>query len=210
MIYKIIYMLKIVLFKKKWRKVNKKNFTTVSKIFPLDIVKVGTYTYGVLNIYSYGSKNERLSIGSFVSIASDVTFMLGGNHMLNTLSTYPFRVMINGEEAEAISKGEIIINDDVWIGTNSIILSGVRVGKGAVIGAGSIVTKDVPPYAIVGGNPAKIIKFRFSKEIIEQIIKIDLSYLTEKNIKSHIDDLYIPVTKETLSKEVFRFSEDNY
>ncbi|NLK24601.1 MAG: CatB-related O-acetyltransferase [Clostridiales bacterium] len=91
---------------------------------------------------------------------------------------------------DAISKGDIIVRDDVWIGQRAIILSNVNIGQGAVIAAGSVVTKDVPPYAIVGGVPAKVIKYRFSPEMIKELLKIDYSKLTDEMIKEHINDFY--------------------
>ena len=103
---------------------------------------------------------------------------------------------------EALTKGKIIVKDDVWIGMSVLILSGITIGQGAVIAAGSVVTKDVPPYAIVGGNPAKILKYRFSSEIIEKVKNVDLSKiklkknkgnlyekLTEKNIKNLLEEI---------------------
>ena len=99
------------------------------------------------------------------------TFTLA-NHLLDTFSTSPCSISIFSHEKgnlSGYSKGDIIIKNDVWIGVNCTILDGITIGNGAVVAAGSIVTKDVPPYAIVGGNPAKIIKYRFSKEIIDEI-----------------------------------------
>ena len=98
---------------------------------------------------------------------------------------------------EAISKGDIIVDDDVWIGYGATILSGVHIGQGAVIAAGAVVTKDVPPYAIVGGVPAKVIKYRFSPEIIQQLMKLDYSKLTEDMIRERIDDLYTSLDGKT-------------
>jgi len=82
------------------------------------------------------------------------------------------------------------VNDDVWIGHGSTILSGVRIGQGAVVAAGSVVTKDVPLYAIVGGVPAKVIKYRFEPEMIEQLLKVDYSKLDEEMVRSHVEELY--------------------
>jgi len=98
--------------------------------------------------------------------------------------------MLLGEEKEAWSKGLIIVEDDVWIGTRVIILSGIRIGQGAIIGAGSVVTKDVPPYAIVGGDPARVIKYRFDEETVKQLIKIDFSRISKEFVLNNIDLLY--------------------
>lgn len=94
------------------------------------------------------------------------------------------------EKQEGVSKGNIIVDDDVWIGFRSTILSGVHIGQGAIVAAGSVVTKDVPPYAIVGGVPAKVLKYRFSHELIAELLKVDYGKLTEAMIREHIDDLY--------------------
>ena len=98
-----------------------------------------------------------------------------------------------GEEREAGSKGNIVIKDDVWIGQNAIICSGVTVGQGAVVAAGAIVTKNVEPYAIVAGNPAKVIKYRFEKELRESLINIDIVELFDGFKASEVDDIYIQV-----------------
>lgn len=201
--------IKLYILKKEWRRKNKHNFTNLNNIFPINIVKVGKNSYGNLNVYSWGSENEELEIGNFVSIAEDVKFILGGNHQLNTFTTYPFKVMMFGEKVEALTKGKIIVKDDVWIGMSVLILSGIIIEQGAVIAAGSVVTKDIPPYAIVGGNPAKILKYRFSKEIIEKVKNVDLTKikleenkenlyekLTEKNIKNLLEEINENIIKD--------------
>lgn len=172
--------LALYLFKKKWKRKNKHNQITPVNKFPLEKVKVGNYSYGPIDVRSWGSSEEGLEIGNFVSIGSGVKFILGGNHEMNTITTYPFKVKFLKEEEEAWSKGLIIIKDDVWIGTDAIILSGVTISQGAIVAAGSVITKDVPPYAVVGGNPAKIIKFRFSEEIIEEMKNINWNNLDIK------------------------------
>ena len=113
---------------------------------------------------------------------------------MQNISTFPFKVSFSLEEYEATSKGNIVIDDDVWIGYGATILSGVHIGQGAVIAAGAVVTKDVPPYAIVGGVPAKVIKYRFPQEMIEALLKIDYSKLDKNMISAHIDELYQELT----------------
>lgn len=164
-----------------WRDSNRHNYTKVvsdSKKcdFPIAKVKVGKFTYGPLNVKSYGSSDEFLEIGNYCSIAEGVKFILGGEHRYNTLSTYPFRrIVIDNSYVETFSKGPIVVEDDVWIGTNSLILSGVKLSKGTVVAAGSVVTKSTEPYSIVGGNPAKLIRKRFSEEDIKILMTVDLS-----------------------------------
>ncbi len=191
MIYrKIKYFVKLILFRKKWRRLNQNNFTEAKSIFPIDQVKVGKYSYGILDIYSWHNKNEMLEIGSYVSIAMGVKFVLGGQHEYETPFSYPFKSRILGLGEEAESKGKIIIEDDVWIGMDAIILSGVKVGRGAIIAAGCVVIKDIPPYAIVGGNPMKIIKFRFDEEKIKYLLQLDFNKLDKDYIIKNQELLY--------------------
>lgn len=169
----IVKKMKLNKFRKKWRYINKNNETIPMNIFDSKLVSVGKYSYGELNVISF-NKNSKLKIGSLCSIAQNVKFILDADHRIDTISTFPFKVKIFKEiKYEAISKGDIIIEDDVWIGYGAMILSGVKIGQGAVIAAGAIVTRDVPPYAIVGGIPARILKYRFSQDIIKILLNID-------------------------------------
>jgi len=186
----ILRYIKLFFFRRKWRKNNMHNSTIPRKLFDDTVVSIGRFTYGSLNIYSYGDSNENLNIGDFVSISSDVKFILGGNHMTDRISTFPFKVKVCGHTTESYTKGSIIIEDDVWIGMNAIILSGVRIGQGAVIAAGSVVTKDVPAYAIVGGNPASIIKYRFNKNMVDNFKKIDFKKINTDFILENIGLFY--------------------
>lgn len=190
MIGKYINKLNNYRMKKEWRKRNKHNFTSISRANSLNYVEVGKYTYGMLNVH-VSNGYQKLRIGSFCSIASNVYFLLSAEHNLSTISTYPFRSqLLNSVHMEGMSKGDIIVDDDVWIGYGAIILSGIRIGQGAVVAAGTVVTKDIPPYAIVGGNPAKIIKYRFERKVIDQLVKIDFSSLSKEFIESNITQLY--------------------
>ena len=102
----------------------------------------------------------------------------------------------NETTPEALSKGKIIVEDDVWIGMNALILSGVKIGKGAIIGAGSVISKDIPPYAIAVGNPCKVIKYRFSEEIRKKVNKIKFENITE-NLK---EKFYTEVTEDNIDE----------
>jgi len=184
---------------KRWRDLNSHNSTKL-EFFPdneefFNRVKVGIGTYGPIKAIYSDADNEYLTIGNYCSIGSGSTFMLGSEHGYKGISTFPFRVKILGQFSEAKSKGPIILGDDVWLGENVLVLSGVSIGKGAVVAAGSVVVKDVPPYAIVGGNPAKVIKYRFSHEIIEKLMATDLTKLSEKSIKENIELLYTEITE---------------
>lgn len=175
-----------------WRIINSHNKTYMKNNFLIEHVEVGIASYGELNVIDFsGKEGSFLKIGAYVSIASNVTFILNGEHSINTISTYPFRVQcINNREYEAISKGDIIVGDDVWIGDGATVLSGVTIGQGAVIAAGAVVARDVPPYAIVGGIPAVVIKYRFEKKIIDELLTVDFSKISDRMIIEHEEDLY--------------------
>lgn len=186
----LIYALKRLIRKKKWRMMNKNNYTTYNQIYgDISKIHIGKNSYGDIYVSSPNTDNE-LYIGNYCSIAGEVRFLLGADHPINYVSTYPFKTNIIKNGVDAISKGNIIVDDDVWIGQGAIILSGVHIGQGAVIAAGSIVTRDIPSYAIAGGIPAKVIKYRFSQDIISELMKVDYSKLTDDMIKEHVDDLY--------------------
>ncbi len=187
-----IDILKLYAFKRKWRKHNHHNGTFPANIFDMNLVTVGKMTYGEIYVSSF-SRNYYLRIGNYCSIGPEVLFLLSSDHRMDLPSTFPFSVKCFGENNEAISKGNIVIEDDVWIGARAIILSGIHIGQGAVIAAGAIVTHDVPPYAIVGGNPAKIIKNRFDDSIINELMKIDYSLLDNEMIKKDLKQWYTPV-----------------
>lgn len=180
----------LLLFKRKWRNLNNHNEINPVNKFPINLVKVGKYSYGPIIIKTWNNPKEKLEIGNFVSIASGVKFILGGNHEINTISTFPFKVKFFNEKSEAWSKGPIIVKDDVWIGMDSLILSGVTIGQGAIVAAGSVVTKDVEPYSIVGGNPAKLLKYRHPKEIIDVMVKVDWSKINIDKLKNLKKELY--------------------
>lgn len=189
----LVYLIKLNRFKRVWRKKNKDNGTIPMSFFPQDLVSVGKMSYGELNVVTFNNKT-RLKIGAYCSIAQHVTFMLDVEHRIDTMSSYPFKAKSLNLGDEAFSKGNIIVDDDVWIGYGATIMSGVHIGQGAVIAAGAVVTKDVPPYAVVGGGPARVIKYRFSQELIDELLRIDYSKLTDDMIKEHIDDLYTDLT----------------
>lgn len=183
-------------FKLKWRRENKHNDTFPINEFDISKVRVGIGTYGKLNVKN--DTNSKLIIGNFCSIAEGVTFLVGLDHPVNNVSSYPFKVKQCGQSVEAISKGDIVLDDDVWLGYRVTVLSGVHVGQGAIVAAGAVVTKDVPPYAIVGGVPAKVIKYRFSQDIIQQLLRLDYSKLTEDLIREHQEELYVPLNRKKL------------
>jgi acetyltransferase-like isoleucine patch superfamily enzyme len=142
-------------------------------------MSIGKYTYGQLpTIEWHWEKDATVSIGKFCSIAKNVTIYLGGNHRTDWVTTYPFghvhkNVFTNfNGVGHPVTKGNVVIGNDVWICDNVTILSGVTIGDGAVIANNSHVVKNVEPYSLVGGNPAKLIKYRFTPEQIDQLLKI--------------------------------------
>lgn len=145
-------------------------------------------------LYQYPINKDRLIIGKFCSIACGAKFLFNSaNHSLKSLSTYPFPIFYdvwglkNLKVTDAWdNKGDIVIGNDVWIGFEAIILSGVKIGDGAIIGARAVVTKDVPPYTIVGGVPAKIIRKRFDDNTIDKLLKLKWWNLPVETIKRNI------------------------
>lgn len=168
--------LKLFFLRRKWRKKNKHNFTIADSLFPINKVTVGDGTYGRLHIKTYNNDNENLSIGKYCSLG-DCIFMLGGEHDYSCISTYPWTKYLKGKLDVVPSKGPIVIEDDVWIGDNCLILSGVTIGKGAVIAANTVVSKNVPSYSIFAGNPGRVIKYRFTDDVIKKLMKIDYSQI---------------------------------
>lgn len=189
--------LSLIIARKKWRNNNKHNLTNLINIFDIDRVQVGRFTYGGLYILMHNSLHKVI-IGSFCSIAPNVAFIVESDHSLDTLSSFPFRVKCMGSNDEALSKGDIIVDDDVWIGFGATVLSGVHIGQGAVIAAGSVVDKDVPPYAIVGGVPARVIKFRFSNHVIKKLLSYDFDSLTVEKMKECEKELYTVLNEDNI------------
>lgn len=187
-------------FHRLWRKKNRHNRIQISRdshVFPgnrfedlFDVVSVGNGSYGEIIVYHYGEENAGLKIGNLVSVGKNVYFLLGGNHFSSGLFNYPFRFFLNTGGNDSYSKGPITIEDDVWIGMNSMILSGVRIGKGAVIAAGSVITRDVEPFSIMAGNPAKKVKDRFDRETAEKLLNVDYSGISADFIKKNIERIY--------------------
>lgn len=200
MLKKLKRKIDLLQFRKKWRNNNTHNFTYAKNLFKLENVEVGNYTYGGISVLSE-VKERKLHIGNYCSLAEEVLFLLGDDHFINNVSTFPFKAKVIKEvPAEATSKGDIIVDDDVWIGFGAKILSGVHIGQGAVVATGAVVTKDVPPYTIVGGVPARVLKHRFSDDLSGFLMTLDFSKLNEEMIREHLDDLYFQIDNLTIDK----------
>lgn len=145
-------------------------------------------------LYQYPINHDKLIIGKFCSIACGAKFIFNSaNHTLSSISTYPFPIFfeewgLNIKDVAAAwdNKGDIIIGNDVWIGYEAVIMAGVTVGDGAIIGTRAVVTKDVPPYTIVGGVPAKPIRKRFDNETLDELLKIRWWDWPEEKIAKNI------------------------
>lgn len=145
-------------------------------------------------LYHYPINHDKLRIGKFCSIACGAKFLFNSaNHTLSSLSTYPFPLFFEewGLEKKDVTKawdnkGDIVIGNDVWIGYEAVILAGVTIGDGAIIGTRAVVTKDVPPYTIVGGVPAKPIKRRFPEGVISALLEIQWWNWSEERIARNI------------------------
>ncbi len=168
-------------------------------------VEIGDYTYYSDNKNSpenfheriqhhYAFLGDKLIIGKFCAIAEGVTFIMNGaNHRMDGITTYPFNIFGGGWEKVAPTveqlpfKGDTVIGNDVWIGQNVTIMPGVKIGDGAIIAANATVTKNVEPYAIVGGNPARVLKKRFSDEMIELLLKLQWWNWDEQKIFDNLE-----------------------
>jgi len=146
---------------------------------------IGKWTYGHPKILSW-DEGTVLKIGKFCSLAPDLVILLGGEHRTDWVTTYPFNKRWNSAKkytGHPTSNGNVVIENDVWVGWGSKILSGVTIGTGACLGAGSVVFNNIEPYSIVAGNPAKVITKRFSDEIIERLLASKWWDLDDKDIE---------------------------
>jgi virginiamycin A acetyltransferase len=168
------------------------------------LIEVGDYTYyddpegpeafeqrNVL--YHFPFVGDRLVIGRYCALARGVRFVMNGaNHRMNGFSTYPFNVFGGGWEASAPRredlpyKGDTVVENDVWIGYEALVMPGVRIGDGAVVAARSVVTADVPPYTIVGGNPARVIRPRFPDDVVAALREIAWWHWDAEKVTRHL------------------------
>lgn len=163
---------------------------------------VGDYTYyddpenadnfekNVLYLFEF--MGDRLIIGKFCQIASGVRFIMNGsNHAMNGVSTYPFKVFggqwSSKDPMHVVNKGDTVIGNDVWIGNSATIMQGIKIGDGAIIGTNSLITKNVEPYTIVGGNPAREIRKRFDDDTIKFLLQLKWWNWNVEKITKHLD-----------------------
>lgn len=156
-------------------------------------VAIGPYSYGRPKI-RFPESGARLVIGRFCSIADGVEILLGGNHRLDWATTYPFAALPGlwpeaaGLDGSHVSNGDVVIGHDVWLGSQSLILSGVTIGHGAVVAARAVVTRDVPPYAIVAGNPARPIRQRFPDAVARRLLALAWWDWDHAALRAALDD----------------------
>lgn len=182
----------------------------VSDTFREPGVDVGNHTYGIRReTFFRPTGHEQVSIGKYCSIAERVRFVFG-DHATDRVTTFPLRTLLfgDGTNTDALTKSPILVGNDVWIGMNSLILSGVTIGHGAVVAAGSVVTRDVPPYALVGGVPARVIKMRLRPNQIESLLQIAWWDWPEEKIYANLDQFYGDVDVFIQTHAVSSFSGD--
>jgi acetyltransferase-like isoleucine patch superfamily enzyme len=160
-------------------------------------VTVGRHTYGVKwQKVMFPSKDAPLKIGAFCSIAGQVRFMCSGQHPTDSATSFPIYSRLLKQPEPVANGGKpagITVGNDVWIGNGAMILPGVEIGDGAVVGAGAVVTKNVPPYAVVGGSPARLIRYRFSEDVILQLLAIQWWRWDDEKIKREAAALTGPI-----------------
>jgi acetyltransferase-like isoleucine patch superfamily enzyme len=160
----------------------------------------GKHSYGGdVKIQVWSRQNAIVRTGSYCSLGANVRFIIDGNHKLDTFSTYPFQRVFPNIEPTNYGKEDPTLGSDVWIGNDVVVYSGVRIGDGAVVAGQSVVTKSVPPYAIVGGNPAKLIRYRFDEKTIEGLLDVKWWDLPETFIQTQL----IPV-KDDITEVIVR------
>ena len=180
-----------------------------------NIVLQGKYSYGFeyMQVFAW-SGTDKVRIGSFNSIAKS-EYLLGGNHRIDWLTTYPFGHLhtdrfplglINGTQGNPASKGDIVIQNDVWIGFGCTLLGGVTMGNGSVAAAHSVITKSVPDYAVVAGNPARVVKYRFEQKMIDLLLQIAWWDKDDEVINAIVPDLQRLATYEDVLALASRIS----
>ena len=153
----------------------------------------GTYGIGEKTVLLF-REDDRVKIGKYCSVAFGVTIIASGEHNYSGVANYPFAAMLYEDaDRDTFSKGQVRIGNDVWLGANATILSGVTIGDGAVVAAGAVVTESVPPYAIVGGVPARVIKYRFAAEAIESMLRIAWWNWSPECIRENMELFYLPL-----------------
>ncbi|MEN1972204.1 CatB-related O-acetyltransferase [Luteimonas sp. MJ204] len=154
-------------------------------------IDIGAHTYGKPRIRWWG-EDANLLVGKYCSIAEGVEIFLGGNHRTDWITTFPFSWFgkawpeARGITGHPATRGDVVIGNDVWLGAGCVVLSGVRIGDGAVIGCRAVVSRDVPPFAIVTGNPAKVVRLRFDEGRIARLLAVRWWDWPDARVRRHI------------------------
>ncbi len=170
---------------------------------PYPHVTVGRHTYGVKSRTVFeATRSHPVKIGNFCSIASGVVVLGQSDHRTDLPSIYPFRTLFfprlrpggnsNVGNLDAVGRGPVVIGHDVWLGKNAIVLSGVTIGTGAVIGAGAVVAREVAPYAVVVGNPARVVRHRFAPDIVARLLDSQWWDLPDEELLALEAEFYDP------------------
>jgi hypothetical protein len=152
------------------------NYAQQRRLLKAGRMTIGQHTYGIPVIKTYDHDTTRLLVGSYSALSEEAIVMLGGEHAIDRVTTFPLRMRLKlpgaGQDGIPVPTGDTVIGSDVWLTMRTFVRSGVTIGDGAIVASGAVVNKDVPPFAIVGGNPAKVIRYRFTPEQIEALLEI--------------------------------------
>jgi acetyltransferase-like isoleucine patch superfamily enzyme len=164
-------------------------------------VSMGKGSYGAFVVYRYSGEQGNVQIGKFCSIGRGVEFITGGNHHKEWVTTFPLQHLYlekssRNVERQSFSRGDITIGNDVWIGVNAVVLGGVTIGDGAIVGSHAVVAKDVPAYAIVVGNPARVVSYRFDEQTIERLLEVAWWNQSDDWIRQNVELLESPNLEE--------------
>lgn len=199
----LFHAVNVAICRKKWRRENPHNFTEMGdRLFDRRKVTVGRGTYGPLNVWQFEKNCRRLMIGNYCSIAPQVSFLVDGEHPYTGVTTYPFASRYFQSTGESESKGDIVVEDDVWLGYRVTVLSGAHIGRGAVVAAGAVVTGTLEPYGIYGGVPARLIKKRFEDEVIRELMALDYSRIEPEQFRRTPERFTQPVTPDNAAQIV--------
>ncbi len=165
-------------------------FRVIKSLRRSGILEIGCHSYGIPRVVVFRGSEARVRIGAYCSIAPGVTFLTGGVHPAHWVSTYPFRAWwhLPGafQDGMPTTKGDINVGCDVWLGMDALVLSGVTIGHGAIVAARSVVTHDVPPYAIVAGCPARVVRYRFDGDVVRRLLEIEWWTWSEDRVREAV------------------------
>lgn len=165
---------------------------------PGELLTLGEASYDPPRLLSFGraARPTPVTIGRYASVHHTAEVFTGGGHHPEWVSMYGFRLRFGlpgaGDDGQPWSRGPVRIGSDTWVGWRALIMSGVDIGDGAVVAAGAVVTKDVPAYAVVGGNPARVIRYRFDEATIEALLRIRWWDWPQERVLAHVDQLNCP------------------